>query len=222
MTLEPDVKTQLTFCSVLLLATLLGTAAAAPPSPWRVLGSNTVSSVEEDPDLPAQLGGEIDKGEYMQARDDFFWLRFSDATFDQIYKGRMTAIEQLQREAKRQAPFTAVAPWTAIGPYPIPNGQTTTVQTPVSGRVTAIAVHPTDPNTVYVGTAQGGVWRSQNGGTTWTPIFDGARSLAIGALALAPTNRRFCTSAPAKRICRPTRSSASACIASTTPTPRRS
>jgi len=58
----------------------------------------------------------------------------------------------------------------------------------VSGRVTAIVVHPTDPNTVYVGTAQGGVYRSLNGGTTWTPIFDSAASLAIGALALAPTN----------------------------------
>jgi hypothetical protein len=77
--------------------------------------------------------------------------------------------------------------WTAIGPAPIPNGQTSPTN-PVSGRVTAIAIHPTNPSLVYVGTAQGGVYRTSDGGTTWTPIFDGALSLAIGALALAPSN----------------------------------
>ena len=58
----------------------------------------------------------------------------------------------------------------------------------VSGRVTAIAVHPTDPNKIYVGTAQGGVYRSLDGGMSWTAISDGALSLAIGAVAIAPSN----------------------------------
>jgi photosystem II stability/assembly factor-like uncharacterized protein len=78
--------------------------------------------------------------------------------------------------------------WVALGPAPIPNGQTEGRTDPVSGRVTAIAVHPANANIVYVGTAQGGVYRSLNGGTTWTMILDGARSVAIGALALAPSN----------------------------------
>lgn len=85
----------------------------------------------------------------------------------------------------------SIPAWTPIGPAPIPNGQTTTSLTvgeqPVSGRVTAIAVHPTNPNTVYVGTAQGGVYRTLDGGTTWTAIFDNAASLAIGAIAIAPS-----------------------------------
>src|SRR5262249_45289696 len=55
----------------------------------------------------------------------------------------------------------------------------------VSGRVTAVVVDPNNANNVYLGTAQGGVWRSLNGGTTWEAIFDDAQSLAIGALALA-------------------------------------
>src|SRR5262249_7091307 len=58
---------------------------------------------------------------------------------------------------------------------------------PVSGRTTAIAVHPGNPDIAYVGTAQGGVYRTLDGGATWTAIFDGAQSLAIGALAIAPT-----------------------------------
>ena len=50
-----------------------------------------------------------------------------------------------------------------------------------------IAVDPTNSSKVYLGTAQGGVWRSLDGGTTWAAIFDGPNVLsqAIGALALA-------------------------------------
>ena len=56
----------------------------------------------------------------------------------------------------------------------------------VSGRVTVIAVHPTNENIVYVGTAQGGLYRSLNGGATWTPLTDNALSLAIGSIAIDP------------------------------------
>src|SRR5262249_30092930 len=77
--------------------------------------------------------------------------------------------------------------WTPLGPAPVPNGQTQGRTDPVTGRVTAIAVHPTNPNTVYVGTAQGGVYRSLDGGANWTPLLDGALSLAISAIAIAPS-----------------------------------
>ncbi len=81
--------------------------------------------------------------------------------------------------------------WTELGPMPIPNGSTQSVVSAVSGRVTAIEIDPLDPNKVYVGTAQGGVYRSLNGGSIWTPIFDSAQSLAIGALALDAANGRL-------------------------------
>jgi hypothetical protein len=58
----------------------------------------------------------------------------------------------------------------------------------VTGRVTELVTHPTDPLTMYVGTARGGVWKSTDGGVTWLPMSDHERSLAIGALALAPSN----------------------------------
>src|SRR5258708_521506 len=62
------------------------------------------------------------------------------------------------------APLGPTPAWVPLGPAPIPNGQTQGRTDPVSGRVTAIVVHPTTPNTVYVGTAQGGVYRSLDGG----------------------------------------------------------
>ncbi|HEX8294408.1 MAG TPA: MBG domain-containing protein [Pyrinomonadaceae bacterium] len=77
--------------------------------------------------------------------------------------------------------------WTSIGPAPIPNGQTSGVTHAVSGRVTSIAVHPSNPDIAYVGTAQGGVYRTLDGGQTWAAIFDNAQSLAIGSLAIAPS-----------------------------------
>ena len=77
--------------------------------------------------------------------------------------------------------------WISIGPAPLSNGQTFNVTHPVSGRVTAIAIHPTNPNIVYVGAAQGGIYRTLDGGNTWTAIFDSAQSLAIGAIAIAPS-----------------------------------
>ena len=54
--------------------------------------------------------------------------------------------------------------------------------------MTAIAVDPTDANVVYVGTAQGGVYRSTDGGTHWTPLMDDEDSLAVGALAIPTTD----------------------------------
>jgi hypothetical protein len=58
----------------------------------------------------------------------------------------------------------------------------------VSGRVTGIAVDPTNSSNIYVAAAGGGVWHTTNGGTSWTPLTDTQTTLAMGAIAIAPTN----------------------------------
>src|SRR4029079_14951679 len=79
--------------------------------------------------------------------------------------------------------------WSFLGPAPIPLGQTSATRVPVSGRTIAIAVHPTDENTVYVGTAQGGLYKSTNGGANWTALFPfQLETLAIGAITIDPTD----------------------------------
>ncbi len=55
-----------------------------------------------------------------------------------------------------------------------------------SGRVVAIAVNPNDRAKYFVGAASGGVWKTDNDGATWTPVFDGEGSYSIGAIALDP------------------------------------
>lgn len=55
----------------------------------------------------------------------------------------------------------------------------------MSGRITDIAAHPDTPHIVYCGAATGGVWKTTNNGTTWTPIFDAGGSGSVGAVALS-------------------------------------
>lgn len=57
-----------------------------------------------------------------------------------------------------------------------------------SGRVIAFAVDPTDRAKYYVAVASGGVWKTVNSGTTWTPVFDNEGAFSIGAIALDPKN----------------------------------
>jgi hypothetical protein len=58
----------------------------------------------------------------------------------------------------------------------------------MSGRIADIVKNPEDPSTWYVATASGGVWKTTNNATTWTPIFDHYTSYTTGALAMDPTN----------------------------------
>ena len=58
----------------------------------------------------------------------------------------------------------------------------------MSGRVSDIAVHPTNRAVWYVGVASGGVWKTVNAGTTWTPVFDDQDSYSIGCVTIDERN----------------------------------
>ncbi|MEM1206300.1 MAG: sialidase [Acidobacteriota bacterium] len=59
---------------------------------------------------------------------------------------------------------------------------------PVGNRVPAVMGVAGDPKTYYAGTASGGIFKSSDGGHTWTPIFDDTPASSIGALAVAPSD----------------------------------
>jgi hypothetical protein len=88
----------------------------------------------------------------------------------------------------------ASSAWVEQGPGPILNGQSEGIpnSNPVSGAVNAIAVDPSDSsgNTVYVGTVNGGVWKTASflaASPTWTPLTDQALpALSINSLAVSP------------------------------------
>lgn len=141
---------------------------------------------EEDQDLPT--GVTIDKGEYIRLREEHIGLlRGLDTAKPDSRKQaiiEMARSEQAVERRRQELNEPLGNFWLPLGPSPIPVNASTSY----SGRVSAIAVHPSNPSIVYVGTAQGGVYRSLNGGTVWTPILDGAQSLAIGSIAIAPSD----------------------------------
>ncbi len=58
----------------------------------------------------------------------------------------------------------------------------------MSGRIADIVINPNNPSTWYVGVGSGGVWKTKNGGTTWSPIFDNEDAYSIGCITLDPNN----------------------------------
>src|ERR1041384_3854656 len=68
--------------------------------------------------------------------------------------------------------------WRNIGPF-------------LGGRVLAVAGVPGEPLQGYFGAVAGGVWKTMDAGTTWTPISDHAPFSSIGAIAIAPSNRNI-------------------------------
>ena len=73
--------------------------------------------------------------------------------------------------------------WTAIGPGSIPG-----LFQASAGRIAALALQPGNNNIVYAAGAQGGVWKTINGGANWVPLSDNECSLAMGALEIDPVN----------------------------------
>lgn len=67
-------------------------------------------------------------------------------------------------------------PWRSIGPIS------------QSGRVESILGVSGDPSTMYVGIGSGGVWKTENAGTTWKPVFDDQPTMAIGDIEIHPNN----------------------------------
>lgn len=60
--------------------------------------------------------------------------------------------------------------------------------TNIGGRVTDIARHPSDAEVFYIGTSQGGVFKTEDGGRNWIPVFDEVVTPSVGNMAISPSN----------------------------------
>lgn len=98
-------------------------------------------------------------------------------------------LEPAPSEAAPMMPAAAPPRWRLVGPTRIPNGQTYgSSRIDVAGRVSAVAVDPTNANHILCGAAAGGIWETRNGGSSWAPRTDRMPTLATGALAFDPTS----------------------------------
>lgn len=90
----------------------------------------------------------------------------TDAYYAEMHKA------QLMRESASRADIS----WTLAGP------------TNIGGRITDLGFHPTDINTIFVGAASGGIFKTTNGGTDWEQVFEEGATISIGDLAVDPNN----------------------------------
>jgi photosystem II stability/assembly factor-like uncharacterized protein len=58
----------------------------------------------------------------------------------------------------------------------------------MSGRITAIDAVWSNPNVIYLGAASGGVWKTENNGSSWSPVFDEQPTQNIGAISIQQNN----------------------------------
>ncbi|MBK8302435.1 MAG: hypothetical protein IPK98_03075 [Chloracidobacterium sp.] len=183
--------------SWLILITLLAFLTfLAVPAVWFSGAGETLRKIfdRNEPDLPpfAEKKRGYEKDEDGIDKEDYLIRRIENLDLLQGYDtakqdSRVKAIQEMDNAEADLAKLRGESPaaaWTPLGPAPIP----ISASVAWSGRTSAIAVHPTNPNIVYVGTAQGGLYRTLNGGTTWTPLMDNAATLAIGAVAISPSD----------------------------------
>jgi hypothetical protein len=143
--------------------------------------------------------------DHPRAREQWFMRGRSVPNGEPAAALRFRAFQQKLQLRRRQfaaravtaVPHVLTSGWISLGPAPLASDAGTGQNYGwVSGRATAVAIDPADAtgNTVYVGGAQGGVWKSTNGLSTnaasvvWTPVLDYESTLAVGAIAIQPGN----------------------------------
>ncbi len=133
--------------------------------------------------------GDKRNGEEEQIRERERWFaerRGLDFTY-RPGELREQAVQEQRRIVRSQGPERVVGfSWQSLGPSPM--NMTGWQMGRVAGRVSALAIHPTNEQTIYLGTASGGLWKSVDGGSFWTPLFDAIGTGTIGSLALDPNN----------------------------------
>jgi len=99
-----------------------------------------------------------------------------------------TYLEQQERMANMDAGDNLMVTngsWTSIGPFMYTLG---TGWNPGNGRLNVIAFHPTNSNIFWVGAPAGGLWKTMNGGTSWSPQTDGMPRIGVSGIAIDYTN----------------------------------
>ncbi|HYO79383.1 MAG TPA: hypothetical protein VE010_23155, partial [Thermoanaerobaculia bacterium] len=164
-------------CAVILSAACSSTAPrnepARPDDKWKARMSMELSTGSEDDP---------------EARDRWYWEQRAYPT------GRIPAevhrAETLRELAERRVLAASDSQWQNLGPAPLRDityGLDSTQH--ASGRALTLAIHPNNPNLLFLGTAQGGIWRSDDRGANWRSIGEQSLpTLAINIIRFKPND----------------------------------
>jgi hypothetical protein len=195
---------------IVLLGIIAASAAVLDPSPPGRPGPATPADVERPDAESEELRS---RAEWFYGQRSFPNDTIPPGAYERALT-RAEAIEGRSPARRTAAPSTATVAaitdalnWTSIGPSPIPSVAYAAVpateddewdydsgypwfgSAPAAGRIAAIATDPTDADVAYIGGAYGGVWKTEDGGGSWTPVFDTASpAISIGALAIDPND----------------------------------
>jgi len=101
----------------------------------------------------------------------FLQRAFPNGKIDQKAIRKASAYTQLQKQFKN-----STGNWQLVGPKN------------TGGRITSVAISPTNENEILIGAASGGVFKTTDKGQTWMPVFDNNPRISIGAISYAPSN----------------------------------
>jgi hypothetical protein len=104
------------------------------------------------------------------------WMKRADENGNIPFDALINAKHHLEAMPKVATDDAGLWVWEWLGPGNI------------GGRIRAINIHPTSTNTIFIGSVSGGIWRSTNGGTSWTPINDFMANLNVTSIVRDPTN----------------------------------
>ena len=106
--------------------------------------------------------------------------------------GELGSAQELQQYLKNRGEIQNLsrsfsASWFPVGPNYVPENYTGYLENGI-GRINCIAFHPTNPDIFYVGVAQGGLWKTSNGGISWMPLTDQLPITRVSDIAINPNN----------------------------------
>jgi hypothetical protein len=181
---QQTAKLQLGLALAILGVLTLFVACAAPPSkiaePYKI--------EEGLPPMKEVCSGFLARTPSDRLAESFAKISLPVGT---VPRGALLSALQEIAALKAVTPAQAGPRWVGIGPAPILKFDSIAgVEQPVSGRIAAVAVDPSDTAHWLVGAAHGGIWETRDSGKTWDPRTDNQFSLAMGAIVFAPSDPR--------------------------------
>lgn len=176
----------LCFCLFLSCFTLNVSAQAVPGSDTRATSfpemQKAFADWSQDKDLSQERGWKW----YKRWEDE--QARRADghgAPYDPVVYAKEA--DRVMHMKQNSTSKTGNTSWIPIGPFDYPNS-ISPGWVPGVGRINCMAFHPTDANTLWVGVAQGGIWKTTDLGTSWVPLNNDLPILRISDISIDPNN----------------------------------
>jgi photosystem II stability/assembly factor-like uncharacterized protein len=130
------------------------------------------------------------EGEEIIARQRFFYERRAGGPGrilpEDFYERSLAERERMVARLRSPQSVQLTGTWESVNPVGMFYARTGNNY--ISGRTNSIAFHPTDPLTIYIGAAGGGVWKTTDGGVQWRVLTDSLSAVTCGGIAVDPNN----------------------------------